>query len=158
MFPIHDAFGGFLAFQGRAIDAHAEKKYLHSPFEKSDHLFGLCEQWEQCLQAPFIILTEGPIDVLSLYQCNLIALGTLGSSFSFTQACLVRRYNKEALLWFDADDAGQKVQANSIKLLKEVGVKVSYMPRYRPFKDPNAMLMKMGYEGVREALRERVYA
>lgn len=87
-----------------------------------------------------IIVCEGAIDLLWLWQNGYNAFGLLGSSLSQEQAELLReRHFGEIILAYDNDEAGRKGTVEATKLLFNNG----WMPQqitkiiFPPTKDPN---------------------
>ena len=120
MFPIRDPYGELLSFQGRAMfdhDAVGKPKYYHAPFDKGNVVYGLYECAEWALEAPFLTVVEGPMDVLALHDAGLPSVALMGTTFSQTQAYLVRRYTRNVLLWLDSDSAGAKASPRSTLLV-----------------------------------------
>ncbi len=71
IFPIRNIKGDFIAMGGRIID-EGEPKYLNSPetsfFNKSNELFGLYEVKESERNIASLIVVEGYMDVIGLYE------------------------------------------------------------------------------------------
>lgn len=159
MIPIRDQYGEVVSFQGRAMfnyEAVNKPKYYHAPFEKSNYLYGMFESGESVLDAPFVVLTEGPPDVWACFDAGLTAWGLMGTTFSQTQAYLVRRYTSNVLLWLDKDAAGMKAEELVRKMLKPLGVRVTTVSKHRVFKDAGETWQKAGYAGMKRTLDGRV--
>ncbi len=147
MFPIFDVRGRVIAFGGRILD-DGNPKYLNSPetliFNKSSTLFNL--NYAKNSKSRDLILVEGYIDVISLYQQgihNVVAV--LGTGFNEQHAKVIRKYCDRAFLLFDSDDAGIKATKRAIPYLIDAGVKVKVVS-LSDAKDPDEYVNKYGKE------------
>ena len=74
MFPIRDYKSNIIAFGGRALD-NSNIKYINSSdspiFKKSFQLYNLDLAIEENRKQKNLIIVEGYMDVISLYQNNL---------------------------------------------------------------------------------------
>ena len=148
MFPIIDVRGNVIAFGGR-IMSDQKPKYLNTSdtpvFNKSANLFSLNNAKNS--KSDSLILCEGYMDVISLNQAGFTnAVATLGTALTSDQASLMKRYCKEVILCYDADEAGQKATARAINILRGVGlpVKVISIP---DGKDPDEFIRRHGDKG-----------
>ena len=148
MFPIIDVRGNVIAFGGR-IMTDQKPKYLNTSdtpvFNKSNNLFSLNNAKNSKSDA--LILCEGYMDVISLNQAGFTnAVATLGTALTPDQAALMKRYCKEVIICYDADEAGQKATARAIDILRRVGliVKVISIP---DGKDPDEFIRRHGDKG-----------
>lgn len=148
MFPIIDVRGNVIAFGGR-IMTDKKPKYLNTSdtlvFNKSQNLFSLNNAKNS--KSDQLILCEGYMDVISLNQAGFTnAVATLGTALTAEQASLMKRYCKEVILCYDADEAGQKATARAIDILRRVGltVKVIAIP---DGKDPDEFIRRHGDKG-----------
>lgn len=148
MFPIIDVRGNVIAFGGR-IMSDQKPKYLNTSdtlvFNKSYNLFSLNNAKNS--KSDSLILCEGYMDVISLNQAGFTnAVATLGTALTSDQASLMKRYCKEVILCYDADEAGQKATARAINILRGVGlpVRVISIP---DGKDPDEFIRRHGDKG-----------
>ena len=148
MFPIIDVRGNVIAFGGR-IMSDQKPKYLNTSdtpvFNKSANLFSLNNAKNS--KSDSLILCEGYMDVISLNQAGFTnAVATLGTALTSDQASLMKRYCKEVILCYDADEAGQKATARAINILRGVGlpVRVISIP---DGKDPDEFIRRHGDKG-----------
>ena len=121
MFPIHDLTGRVVGFGGRALAPEERAKYLNSPesvlFEKSSLLYGLHFAREAIVKSKQAVVVEGYLDALIPLQegvKNVVA--TLGTALTERHARLLGRYASEAVLIFDADDAGAAAAERALQL------------------------------------------
>ena len=148
MFPIIDVRGNVIAFGGR-IMSDQKPKYLNTSdtlvFNKSNNLFSLNNA--KNAKGDSLILCEGYMDVISLNQAGFTnAVATLGTALTADQAALMKRYCKEVLICYDADEAGQKATARAIDILRKAGliVRVITIP---DGKDPDEFIRRHGEKG-----------
>ena len=112
MFPIRNTKGDVIAFGGRII-AKGEPKYLNSPetelFNKSQELYGLYECGRQIRDKNYVIVVEGYMDVIALFQFgvdNVVA--TMGTSVTTEHITKLFRMCDDIYYCFDGDDAGRR--------------------------------------------------
>ena len=148
MYPIIDLRGNVIAFGGRIL-TDEKPKYLNTSdtlvFHKSNSLFAL--NFAKNENSDQLILAEGYMDVIALHQAGFkTAVATLGTALTSEQARVMAKYAKEAVICYDADEAGQKATARAIPLLREAGlaVKVLTVPNG---KDPDEFIRSWGEQG-----------
>lgn len=156
MFPIIDVRGNVLAFGGRTL-GDDQAKYMNSPetpvFHKGRNLFAL-NLAKQVGMKEGIVLVEGYMDVISLYQrgiCNVVA--GLGTALTEEQARLLRRYAACVYVCYDSDEAGQKAAQKAIGLLRDANNVVKVIS-FTGAKDPDEFILKKGPESFRALLKE----
>lgn len=152
MFPIIDVRGNIVAFGGRAL-GDDPAKYMNSPetlvFHKGKNLFSL-NFAKQYSKTEGVILVEGYMDVISLYQRGIQnAVAGLGTAFTPDQANLLKRYAGEVYICYDSDEAGQKAAQKAVDILTESGNVVKVM-RFTGAKDPDEYILKKGKESFVE--------
>jgi DNA primase len=117
MFPIHDRRGRVIAFGGRVLVASDESrdagpKYLNSPetalFHKGRELYGLWQVRQAHTKIPRLIVVEGYMDVVALFQYGVTeAVATLGTATTPDHAELLFRNAADVYFCFDGDRAGR---------------------------------------------------
>ena len=133
IFPIYDIKGNICAFGGRiTYKSDTVAKYVNSPessiFSKKDTLYNLYHSREIIRKDGQIILVEGYLDVIGLYQKNIKnAVAPLGTSFTEEQAKLIKRYVDKVIIFFDADNAGieASMRAMIIARKQKINIKVA---------------------------------
>ena len=123
IFPIADTQGRVIAFGGRAL-AGEEPKYLNSPetplYQKGQTLYALHRARERMTEGRRALLVEGYVDCLMAHQHGFgEAVAVLGTALTPPQLGLLRRYADEAILFFDADRAGQEAARRAEELLEQ---------------------------------------
>jgi len=152
MFPIGDARGRIVAFGGRLL-AGDGPKYLNSPetaiFKKHDTLFGLSKAIQAMRTTGEAILCEGYMDAIAFHAAGVAnAVAPLGTSFTESQAALLKRYAGTVVLSFDSDDAGIKAAERAIGIAEATGLAVRVL-RIAGAKDPAEILEKNGPERLK---------
>lgn len=134
IFPIFDIRSKVIAFGARVLD-DSQPKYMNSPetdlYIKGRHLYGLNFAVEQIKQKDYVIIVEGYIDLLILYQSGIKnAVATLGTALTVEQIRLIRRFTNNVVIIFDADEAGEAASLRGLDLLLSEGlyVKISRLP------------------------------
>jgi DNA primase len=112
MFPIHDRRGRVIAFGGRVLEKDDGPKYLNSPetplFHKGRELYGLWQVRQANAKIPRLIVVEGYMDVVALFQYGVTqAVATLGTATTPDHAELLFRNAADVYFCFDGDRAGR---------------------------------------------------
>ena len=148
IFPIINTSGKVIGFGGRAISADDNPKYLNSPeskvFQKKNNLFGLNISRQSTGKEGLIIIVEGYMDAIALYQSGITNVAaSLGTALTDNQAKLIRRYTKDVVLSYDADSAGRAAALRGMDILKNAGCKVRVL-HVTDGKDPDEFVKKNG--------------
>lgn len=112
IFPIRDNRGRVIAFGGRVLGSDTPK-YLNSPetsaFHKQRELYGLYESRKANPHLEFLLMVEGYMDVVSLFQFGISnAVATLGTASSSFHLEKIFRHCNKLVVCFDGDQAGHK--------------------------------------------------
>ena len=112
MFPIKDFKSNIIAFGGRDLE-NSNIKYINSSdspiFKKSYQLFGLDIAIEENRKIKDLIIVEGYMDVVALYQNNFKnTVAPLGTALTSTQLERAWKVCENPIIMFDGDEAGQK--------------------------------------------------
>ena len=148
IFPIINTRGKVIGFGGRAINPDDNPKYLNSPespvFQKKNNLYGLNISKHDVGKEDYIILVEGYMDVIALYQSGIENIAaSLGTALTENQAKLITRYTKNVILSYDADSAGRSAAMRGLDILKPAGCKVKVL-HVTDGKDPDEYVKKNG--------------
>lgn len=148
MFPIINTSNKVIGFGGRALAADAQAKYLNSPeskvFKKKYNLYGLNLSRKDVMDNDAIILVEGYMDVISLYQSGIRNVGaSLGTALTENQARLINRYTRNVVLSYDSDSAGVNAALRGMEILKDENCKVRVL-HVADGKDPDEFVKKNG--------------
>ncbi|MBQ1288792.1 MAG: DNA primase, partial [Erysipelotrichaceae bacterium] len=131
IFPIINTAGEIIGFGGRVIDK-GEPKYLNSSeskaFQKKNNLYGINLAKNYIAKDDCIVLVEGYMDVISLYQAGIKNVAaSLGTALTPNQASLIKRYTKNVILSYDADNAGQLAADRGLDILYNEGLKAKVL-------------------------------
>ena len=112
MFPIRDYRSITIAFGGRALDS-SPIKYINSSdnpiFKKSFQLYNLDLAIKENRKVKDLIIVEGYMDVISLYQNNFkTTVAPLGTALTAYQLERSWKVCENPIILFDGDEAGQK--------------------------------------------------
>lgn len=153
MFPVMDVRGNVIAFGGRDL-GDGMPKYLNTGdtpvFKKRYNLFNL--NIAKNIKTDFIILAEGYMDVIALYQGGFgNAVASLGTSFAPEHSRLLKRYTQKVVISYDSDAAGRNAAVKAAAILKKDGIKVKVL-KISGAKDPDELIKKFGPEAYQEAI------
>ena len=110
IFPIANEQNKIVGFGGRVLD-NSNPKYINSPesffFKKRDILYNLNNAKKNIRTKKNILICEGYMDVISLYENNIkTAVAPLGTSLTESQLLLSWKYVNKPTIMFDGDQAG----------------------------------------------------
>lgn len=160
IFPIINTQKKVIGFGGRSI-INGDKgmpKYLNSDeseiFHKKNNLYGLNLARDEVKKEGNIIIVEGYMDVISLYQAGVKnAIASLGTALTVEQARLLARYTKNVVLAYDSDNAGINATLRAIDILKEAKINVRVL-NLNDAKDPDQYIRKFNVESFRNLIKE----
>jgi DNA primase len=126
MFPIISPTGQVIGFGGRVL-GDQQPKYLNSPeseiFHKGKVFYGLHETAKHIRVEDRVVVVEGYMDFLALYQAGLKpVVATLGTALTPDHARVIKRMTKRVIVLFDGDEAGQEAAERSLPLLLQEGL------------------------------------
>lgn len=164
MFPIFDPRGRAIGFSGRVVPCPEQEdespKYINSPesplFNKSEVLYGLNFSRNEISKQNRAIVCEGHMDLITIDQAGFgNAVAAQGTSFTHSQARLLKRYCSEVIFAFDSDSAGQDATLRSFEPLMEVelDVRVAVVP---PGYDPDLFIRQKGAEEFKKLIEGAV--
>ena len=110
IFPIANEQDKIVGFGGRVLD-NSNPKYINSPesdfFKKRSILYNLNNAKQSIRSKKNILICEGYMDVISLYENNIkTAVAPLGTSLTDLQLQLSWKYVNKPTIMFDGDNAG----------------------------------------------------
>lgn len=144
MFPIIDTSGRVLGFGGRVLNKEHQPKYLNSPetsiFRKGNIFYGLNETAKFIRAKDSVIVVEGYMDLLALYQGGFKnAVATLGTALTELHARRLAQLTKNVTVLFDGDNAGIIAALKSLNILLKQDLLVKGV-RLPDGKDPDDLL------------------
>lgn len=150
LFPIMDYRGRFVGFGGRILDK-GEPKYLNSPetalFQKGHELYGLYQALKINKHLDRIIIVEGYMDVIALFQHDITyAVATLGTATTTHHLQRLFRYTRELIFCFDGDQAGRGAAWRALEVLfpimqDDIQIRFLFLP---DGEDPDSLVRKEG--------------
>ncbi|TAE73008.1 MAG: DNA primase [Verrucomicrobia bacterium] len=161
MIPIRNEHGDVIAFTARQLHHDPKSgKYINSPetsiFKKSNVLFALERARKAILNENAVVICEGQLDVISCHEQGIEhVIGTQGTAITPNHARLLRRYAKNAIVCFDADNAGILASEKAFRVLSEEGIPVR-IARMPSGEDPDSFIRKNGPDAFRQLLTNAV--
>jgi DNA primase len=147
IYPIFSPNGRVIAFAGRILGkVEGVAKYINSPespiYLKRRILYGLSHSKDDIRKLDSVILVEGYMDLISLFQKGIKnVVASSGTALTEDQVTLLSRYTKNIYVVYDSDPAGEKAALRSIELLlkKDFEVKILSLPEGE---DPDSFINK----------------
>ena len=123
IFPITNSMGEVLAFGGRVVQS-GEPKYLNSPetmvFQKGKIFYGLEQTARYIRSEDQIIIVEGYMDLISLYQKGIRnVVATMGTALTSDHGRIIRKLTRNVVVLFDGDSAGREATERALGVLLE---------------------------------------
>jgi len=149
MFPIFDVQGRVRGFGARQLkDEKDQPKYINTPespvFRKGSSFFGINIAKDAIRKEGKVVVVEGYTDQMALSRAGInYGVATLGTALTKEHGLVLRRYNPEVFVVFDADEAGQKATLRALETLleAELSPRVVLIPEG---KDPDDFLSEKG--------------
>lgn len=147
--PISDARNRVIAFGARVLD-NSLPKYINSPetavYSKSKTLFGLNLSKEAIITQDCAVIVEGYFDLIAPFQAGITNIAaSCGTALTTEQARLLKRYSRNIVMIYDADDAGQSATMRSLELLVEEDMNVKVVRLEKGY-DPDGYIRHSGPE------------
>jgi DNA primase len=160
MFPIRNRKGHTIGFGGRVFNNETNQpKYLNSPeteiFHKGQELYGLYETKQAIKRPDEILVVEGYLDVISLYEHGYqTAVATLGTALTEHHLKILFRECSTLIFCFDGDAAGWQASIRTVKLALSIlnetkTAKFLILPEKD---DPDTIIQKEGLEAFRQRI------
>ncbi len=159
IFPIIDQTARVIGFGARLLEGEGAK-YINSPespvYHKSHVLFGIYQAKTEIKRARTVIVVEGYMDAISLYQAgikNVIAAS--GTAFTTEQGKIIARMARNVTILFDGDSAGISAAARGADnlLATDLSINVAVLPEGY---DPDSYVREHGVESLREYIANPV--
>ncbi len=157
IFPIKDLRGQVIAFGGRLVrEKENAGKYINSPetplFNKSNTVYRLGEAAQAIRKEGFVIVCEGYLDVLGLFEAGLEnAVAPLGTAFTGEQAKQIKRFADNVVFFLDNDNAGTEAAFKSLRIARKanLAIKVVHPLAEGDKQDPFDLSRKLSPEEMR---------
>ena len=158
MFSISDISGKIIAFAGRVFQSEEQAKYVNSPetsiYNKSRILYGLHASKQSIRKKDSVIVVEGYLDFLQLFQSgieNCVAVS--GTAFTDQHALQLKRYCNTVYLAYDGDAAGKAAVIRAGYVLLRAGVS-SQIVNIPDGLDPDDWIKQDGNKPFLQALED----
>ncbi len=141
MFPLYNPQGHVIGFSGRTLETGGGAKYVNTPetvlYHKRETLFGIHKAKNAIKKKGVALLVEGEFDMLSCFKIGLThAVAVKGSSVTYEQLLLLKRYTQKIILCLDADFSGQETTKKAIISAEQLGFEIGVVT-FDPYKDPD---------------------
>ena len=162
IFPVSGASKEVQGFGGRLLGDGDGPKYINSPesvaYHKSEALYGLEQASKAIRQAREVLVVEGNVDVIQMYQCGFEnTVAPMGTALTVQQVRMLRRLAEKAVAIFDGDSAGQAAAVKSVPVLLDAGLetRIATLPAGH---DPDTLLLDKGPGAMERIIKESVPA
>lgn len=152
IFPVRDKSGQVVSFARRAPDG-VRPKYINGPdtevFHKSEQLYGLYETLKSQHRPSSIVVVEGYMDVLAMFQYGLTyGVAPMGTSLTKSQLETIVHHTDNIVMCFDGDDAGRAAAKRALRLClpyasSDKAFSFSILPEGE---DPDSLIRKQATE------------
>lgn len=158
VFPIFNVKGQVIAFGARAF-GDEQPKYLNSPetkwFNKRYELYGLHQALRSKNKGKTLIVTEGYMDVVKLWQYGLTySVAALGTAVGDTHIAQLKKRAEKVYFSFDGDKAGEKAAQKALEaIFKQYDERYQWRFMFMPAgEDPDSLLEKQGVEAFHSVM------
>ena len=161
MFPIYNRQGKMIGFAGRVLDDQQKPKYMNSPetvlFHKQKELYGLYQVLAHQPKPDFIVVVEGYMDVISLFQFGLPqAVATMGTATSHYHLQMLHKYTDNIIFCFDGDAAGKQAAwralENTLPFYNQMAnIRFLFLPEGH---DPDSYIRAVGTETFKSQITQ----
>ncbi|MEL0177727.1 MAG: DNA primase [Pelagibacteraceae bacterium] len=161
IFPIQNYYNNFIGCGGRTVLSNALAKYINSPetdyFKKGFNLYNLNNAKKESLNSNNLILVEGYMDAISLFNKGVKNVAaTLGTAITTSQINLAWKNFDKIIICFDGDqsgiDASYRAAERILKILKPG--KDVYFAKIPNGQDPDDFVNQFGKQGFSELINQ----
>lgn len=157
-FPIWDHFGAVVGFGSRVLNSDQQPKYLNSKesylFNKRNLLYGFHLAKQAIREKDMIILVEGYMDAIALYQAGFKqTVAIMGVAISEQNTHEIARLTKNVFLALDNDQAGLKAMERVNHEFLKIGIIPQYLD-FSPHNDPDDYIKEKGAKSFQELLQQ----
>ncbi len=158
-----DIEGRVVGFTGRSLSSDNPRipKYLNTNqtliYDKGRQVFGLSLAKKFIKEQDAIILVEGNLDVVSLFQAGFKNVAaTAGTAITINHLKQIKRFTTNIYIAYDSDRAGQDATARAIFLAEEADMTLYVIEMPDGYKDPDDVV-RHGPELFKTILNSRKY-
>ncbi|XBC44420.1 MAG: DNA primase [Buchnera aphidicola (Schlechtendalia peitan)] len=162
IFPIRNKHGKIVGFGGRSINSNVPK-YINSPetniFKKGKILYGLFEILKCNPNPKKLLVVEGYMDVITLFQFNInYSISILGTTITSYQIQLLFRITNTIIYCYDGDIAGKIAAWRTLKTTLPYihdgkHIKFIFLPKNE---DPDTILRKEGKKNFQKRISNAI--
>ena len=161
IFPIQNYYNNFIGCGGRAVLNNALAKYINSPetnyFKKGFNLFNLNHARKESSNTNTLILVEGYMDVVSLYNKGIKNVAaSLGTAITTAQINLAWKNFDKIIICFDGDqsgiDASYRAAERALKVIQPG--KDIYFAKIPKEQDPDDFVNQFGKDNFLSLLNQ----
>ena len=161
IFSLCDLSGRVIGFAGRGMEADATPKYLNSPetilYKKKLFLYGLHQARTAIKEHNSVIIVEGYMDYLTLYQAGIRNVAaTSGTALTIEQGYQLSRFTPKVILTFDGDTAGQTAAERAVFTLASLNLDLMILI-LPAGEDPDSLVKKAGKDHFESLLANAVH-
>ena len=156
MFPIFHQSGKVNAFGGRDFGNNDSAKYLNSPetalYQKSNILYGLHATKDVIRRLGYVVLVEGYMDFLQLYQAGIEPVVSVsGTSLTKNHANMLSKLVNKVILLYDGDAAGGNAAVRAGFIIYQVGMEAQVV---RPPNnlDPDDWILQNRFDDIKSSI------
>jgi DNA primase len=123
LIPVYDPWGNRVAKILRAIDNPSLPRYnvvVGSSPNRYPYGLHLCKRFAH--ERGYVVVTEGPFDVMAVQMAGIPCVGMLGSQLTDSQAYLLTRYAHTVLIALDRDTEGTAKVSRVAEKVARLGV------------------------------------
>ena len=157
IFAISDVKSRIVGFGARVL-GDSLPKYINSPetsiYSKGRNIFGLNFSKDSIRKNNFAVIVEGYLDFIVPYQEGIDNIAaSSGTALTIEQIRLLKRYTRNVVIVFDADQAGQLATLRSLDLFieEDMNVKVVDLPEGY---DPDSFVRKNNASEFKKKIKE----
>jgi DNA primase len=161
IFSLSDLSGRVIGFAGRGLSSDAVPKYLNSPetllYKKKRFLYGLDQARQAIKKKQSVIVVEGYMDYLTLYQAGIRhVVATSGTALTPEHAQLLGRFTGSIILIFDGDTAGMEAAERAVFTLAPANLDLSVLT-LPDGEDPDSVVKNGGKETFESLIENARY-
>lgn len=158
-FPIISEKKEVIGFGGRVLD-DTQPKYINSPdsilYKKSESLYGLSQARRAIRDADCVLIVEGYFDLITLNRFDISnVLATCGTALTAGHLRRIKRWTRNVITLFDADEAGIKATTRSLELMLEEGLSAQVVS-LPGGDDPDSFLRRERGDAFRAKMKEAI--
>ena len=157
IFPINNTYDKVIGFGARTLSEDKLPKYINTPetpiFSKRKNLYGLNLAKRDIVSKDVVIIVEGFTDCIRAHLNDIKeTVASLGTALTIEQIRILKRYTKNVVLVYDADQAGELASLRGLDLLvaEDIIPKIVSLPQNY---DPDRYIQEFGPDEFRDLIK-----